>query len=551
MKLYSAVCAALANAGVDTVFAVMGNGNQELLAELTEQHAMRFVHARHEQNAVAMADGYARVTGKIGLASVTQGPGLTNACTSLVSAQRSHTPVLVVAGAASLRDPFNPQALDQDDFARVSAGAGTVVTHPDTLHHRLDNAFRRLLTEERPYVLSLPGDIQQMDLPDDFDWKLPQPTIPAMRPNNPLLTQVTHVLAHAQHPAILIGQGAVRSHAQEAVENLASRLGAPITTTLMAKGACRQHPLYAGVSGGLGDPAVRAIVERADVLLVVGASLNQWTTYHGSGIVDTTTIHIDHRPEAFHAQNRATWPVQGDARTVVQALVEILDDQGHPHRGACDALPSPGVSLDEADFVDGESCDPRRVIKAVSDNLRTTDIVVVDGGHVNHLACQGLDVSNAESWHWSNAFGAIGQGLAMAIGAAFSAREGRVIHVTGDASFLMNIADLDTAVRHNVPLTVIVLNDEAVGQERHDLRHKGLPAQLAEIRSPDFEALARAFGGTALTVRDASELTTLAHNLHREPGVTVIDVRINPEVESTSSWEVAQRVTWGKRENPR
>jgi acetolactate synthase I/II/III large subunit len=546
MKLYSAVCAALAQAGVDTVFAVMGNGNQELLAELSARHGVRFVHARHEQNAVAMADGYARATGGIGVASVTQGPGLTNACTSLACAARSRTPVLVLAGAASLRDPFNPQALDQEDFARISAGAGAVVRHADTLGHELDKAFRRLRVDEGPYVLSLPADIQHAELGDDVGWTPPVPPISASMPDRVALSPLADVLARAACPVILAGRGVVRAGAEAVLGDLASRLGAPITTSLLAKGLCRGHPLYAGVGGGLGDATARGVLQQADVLLAVGTSLNQWTTYHGSAVSNTTVIHIDSRPEAFHAESRATWPVQGDAGAVLRSLVHILDEKGHaPREPRPEQVCLRGAPWSEADFADGDSCDPRRVITVVSDHLRPTDVVVADGGHVNHLACQGIDVPKAQSWHWSNAFGAIGQGLGMAIGAAFAQPVGRVVHVTGDASFLMNVADLDTAARHDLPLTVVVLNDGAVGQERHDLEHKGLPTELAEIRPPDFTALADGFGANGVRVRKVEELDELVHALQGGSGVTVVDVRINPEVESTSSWAVAQRVTWG------
>jgi acetolactate synthase-1/2/3 large subunit len=145
MKVFEALASAVAAEGIDRIFAVIGDANQEIIVELCEKHGLKFVHTHHETAAVGMADGYARLSGKIGLAATTQGPGYTNATTSLVSARLHRSPVLMLAGHASLRDPYNPQGmLDQHAMAKLTTGATVRVDHANNVDYCLGEAFRQL-----------------------------------------------------------------------------------------------------------------------------------------------------------------------------------------------------------------------------------------------------------------------------------------------------------------------------------------------------------------------------------------------------------------------
>src|SRR5277367_1698090 len=167
MKVLEALAAATAAEGIDHIFAVMGDANQDMIVELCEKHGLKFVHAHHETAAVGMADGYSRLSGKIGLASTTQGPGYTNATSSLVGARLHRSPVLMLAGHASLRDPYNPQGMvDQHAMAMLTTEATAKIEHADALDYCIGEAFRQLKARKGPFVLNVPQDVQHSVLPD-------------------------------------------------------------------------------------------------------------------------------------------------------------------------------------------------------------------------------------------------------------------------------------------------------------------------------------------------------------------------------------------------
>jgi thiamine pyrophosphate-dependent acetolactate synthase large subunit-like protein len=168
MKVFEALASAIAAEGIDRIFAVIGDANQEIIVELCEKHGLKFVHTHHETAAVGMADGYARLSGKIGLAATTQGPGYTNATTSLVSARLHRSPVLMLAGHASLRDPYNPQGmLDQHAMAKLTTGATVKIDHANNVDYCLGEAFRQLKANKGPFVLNMPQDVLHAVLPDE------------------------------------------------------------------------------------------------------------------------------------------------------------------------------------------------------------------------------------------------------------------------------------------------------------------------------------------------------------------------------------------------
>jgi acetolactate synthase I/II/III large subunit len=548
MKVLEALATALAAEGIDHIFGVMGDANQNLIVELCEKHGLTFVHAHHEGSAVGMADGYARFSGKIGLATTTQGPGYTNATTSLVAARLHRSPVLILAGHASLRDPYNPQGMiDQHALAKLTTEATAKIDHAAAIDYCIGEAFRQLKAKKGPFVLNMPQDVQQSNLPDK-DWIYrPMYKTKALQPaRQEDVAEAAKILGNAQRPTILCGLGAANGKAEPEVRALAEYLGAPVATTLLAAGFCAQYPLYLGISGGLGSELTIDTLAASDVMVVVGASLNEWTTHFGKVLENgKKIIQIDDRSDAFGWFARITVGLEADAKVAVAALLDRLRDGGKPGRQP-DAKTvqkikerkPPVISYD-----DGKSVDPRRAAAYLEDKLPKHDrILVFDGGHAAMVTGKALSSPSAENWSLGLDFGAIGQGLSIALGACFARPGKRVTHVTADASFMMNVADFHTAVSHNLPLTVFVFNDNAVGQERHDLIHKRLPAKYADVPQPDFEKLAVAFGAKGFRVNRPDDFGELDKALAVEDGPVIVNVRINGDVELPVSWEIAQHL---------
>jgi acetolactate synthase I/II/III large subunit len=546
VKVLEALAAAIAAEGIDHVFAVMGDANQDMIVELCEKQGLKYVHAHHETSAVGMADGYSRFSGKIGLATTTQGPGYTNATTSLVLARLHRSPVLMLAGHASLRDPYNPQgAVDQHALAKLTTGATVKIEHPDNVDYCLGEAFRRLKATKGPFVLNMPQDVQHSVLPDEnwtyrpmYKAKVSQPP----RPDD--VAAAAKIVAGAKRPTILCGLGAAEAKAEPEVRKLAEYLGAPVATSLFAAGFCSQYPLYLGISGGLGSDFTVDTLAASDVMIVVGASLNEWTTHFGKILENgKKIIQIDDREDSFGWFARITVGLEADAKVAVAALLDRLKEGGKPGRQP-DAETLHKIEQRKpraVSYNDGKFVDPRRAAAYLEDKLPKRDrILVFDGGHAAMVTCQAMSSPSADNWALGLDFGAIGQGLSIALGACFARPGKRVTHLTADASFMMNVADFHTAVSHNLPLTVVVFNDNAVGQERHDLVHKGFPTKYAEVPQPDFEKLAVGFGAKGFRVNRPDDFGEIDKALAVEDGPVIVNVRINGDVELPVSWEIAK-----------
>jgi acetolactate synthase-1/2/3 large subunit len=546
MKVLEALASAIAAEGIDHVFAVMGDANQDIIVELCEKHGLTYVHAHHEGSAVAMADGYSRLTGKIGLCTTTQGPGYANATHSLVHTRLHRSPVLLLAGHASQRDPYNPQGmLDQHALALLTTGATVRIDHPNNVDYCLGEAFRQLKARKGPFVLNMPQDVQHAAVPDKNWTYRPMYKARTLQPPRPDdVVEAVKILADAKRPTILCGLGAARAKAEADVQNLAEYLGAPVTTSLYAAGFCSQYPLHLGVSGGLGaDIAVDALTE-SDAMIVFGASLNEWTTHFGKILENgKKIIQIDDREDAFGWFARITVGLEADAKAAALALLAKLKEGGKPAR-----QPDPELVQKKKQqkplaikYDDGKSVDPRRAANYLQDKLPKRDrILVFDGGHALMVAVQALTSSGPDNWTLGADFGAVGQGLGIALGACFARPGKRITHVTADASFMMNVADFHTAVSHNLPLTVFVFNDNAVGQERHDLVHKGYPTKYAEVAQPDFEKLAVGFGAKGFRVNTPDDFGEIDKALAVQDGPAIVNIRINSDVELPVSWEIAQ-----------
>lgn len=546
MKLRQAVADALVAEGVDTVFALMGDANQDMICDLGERCGMHIVHARHEQGVVGMADGYARFSGRPGVATVTQGPGLTNTATSLVVATRRHVPVLMLAGDAPLGDLHNPQGFDQQAFAELLTGHGGRAESQRGLTDLLATAFHQVRSGY-PFVLNLPADVQAADLDQGLSYQ-PYALPPQRCPADPVMVETAvEVVAGARQPAVLAGRGAVESDAGAVLRELGEALGAPLMTTLLANGLFSGHHLNLGVCGGLGDGRALKALEHCDVVVAVGAELNQWTTHFGTALAGRRLIQIDTDTAAFARYHRPDVALLGDAAATTRALTDRLrarqSSASAPSAELLPILQSP-EPLDSSSYLDSERCvDPRHALADLDRLLPADRKVVIDGGHAAQVACQVLRAASPRDWTCTSVdFGAIGQGLSVAIGACFARPGQRITLVTGDGALMMGLAELDTAVRYSLPLTVVVLNDQSMGQERHNLIHKGMPTSYADYPSPDLTALASAYGATGYRIENPTQLDQLPGALNHDADVVIVDLHINGEYLNPASRDIAQHL---------
>ncbi|NED06918.1 thiamine pyrophosphate-binding protein [Streptomyces sp. SID6648] len=542
------VADSLAASEVTTVFALMGAANQELMCDLSERHGIRLVHGRHESGTVGMADGYSRFSGTLGVATVTSGPGVTNTATALAVARAHATPVLLLAGDSPRGDVRNPQYLDQQSFTGLCGGASGYVGDPIEMPRLLGDAGRALASDA-PYTLNMPLDVQELTTEADaVELRSIRGRAtglagdPGHAQDNDLVHDVAQLLLTATRPVILAGRGALR--AERPVSALADLLGAPVVTTLRAAGFLADHALQAGVCGPMGDGRSHKVLAEADVVLALGSSLHPLATWALSVRSPYPALVRVDTAEPPGDLPCGTY-LRGDVEPVAEALLGHLSDLLPSGR------PRPVLPARIDTFWDRSVSSGVHVHDAL-DTLRThlpeQRLMVIGGGHAALSACQAIPPTGRRDFTCvSTDFGAIGQALPVAIGACFARPGERVHHVTADGELMMSLAELHTAVRYHLPLTVIVLNDHGFGQERHNLTRAGRPRDHAAHPTPDLAALAEAMGATGYRVTRSDELPTLKRVLSHRPddGVVLVDVRIDPAYLNPASAHVAAAMAAG------
>ena len=281
-----------------------------------------------------MADGYARVSGRVGVCSVHQGPGLTNTMTGLTEAAKSRTPVLVLAGetpAAALTSNFR---IDQHDLVESVGAIADRVHSPKTAADDAQRAYQRALIERRPVVLMLPIDIQPQHAASPHPTQRPLPPFSPPAPNQHAISAAADLLARAERPAIIAGRGAVLAGARDQLEALGEQTGAILATSAPANGLFAGLPYNLGISGGFASPFATELLPQADVVVVVGASINHWTTKHGALIApDAPVVQIDDDARAIGRNHSVDIAILGDALTGAQALTEALARRNHKNTG--------------------------------------------------------------------------------------------------------------------------------------------------------------------------------------------------------------------------
>jgi thiamine pyrophosphate-dependent acetolactate synthase large subunit-like protein len=524
MKVAEVVGAGLVRLGVDAVFGVVGSGNFHVTNALIA-HGARFAAARHEGGAATMADAYARVSGRPGVLSVHQGPGLTNALTGITEAAKSRTPLLVLAAdvaGAAVRSNFR---VDQAALARAVGAVPERVHSPDSALADVTRAYCTAVNERRTVVLSLPLDVQAAEFaatephgPAGRRDAVAASPLPPPVPSSRTISLFAEMLAGARRPVFLAGRGARLAKAREPLRALAERTGALLATSAVARGLFRGDPFDLDVSGGFASPVAAELIRGADLLVGWGCALNMWTLSHGNLVGDDAKIvQVDLDGHAIGAHRPVQLGLVGDvAATAVAAEAELArlehTSSGYrsPELAGRLAREVRWRDVPYDDDSDGERVDPRTLSIALDDLLPPERTVAVDSGNFMGYPAMYLEVPDADGLVFTQAFQSIGLGLATAIGAALARRDRLTVAALGDGGALMGIAELETAVRLGLGLLIVVYDDEAYGAEVHHFGPDGHPLGTVTFPPADIAEIGRGFGCAAVTVRRRDDVAAVS-----------------------------------------
>jgi acetolactate synthase I/II/III large subunit len=530
---HEAIARALADQGVRTVFGVLGDANLYMMDSFQRYAGGKYVSFSNESGAVLAANGYARTSGGLGVATVTHGPALTNTITALVEGVKDHTPLLLIAGDTAVVDRENFQNIAQRDVVLPTGAGFEQLRSPQTVVEDVAVAVRRALLERRPVVLNVPVEFQWEDV--EYHTIEPRFVPPqAVAPAASALDEAVGIIASANRPIVLAGRGATSPEAREALLRLAERIGAPVATSLRGKDLFRGERHNLGIFGTLSHEVALDTITQSDCIIAFGAGLNKWTTAEGSLLDKKRIVHVDIERDAINQWSPTTTGIVGDTAIVADTLISWLDETAIAPSGfASDSLADRLAKYTDTNFKDvstDETVDLRTAMGRLDEVFPQDRTLVFDGGRYIFNAFTRLHVPHPQAYVHTVNFGSIGLGMGNAVGASFGAPGRPVLLVTGDGGFMMGgLAEFSTAVRHGVDLVVVMFNDAAYGAEHIQFRDKDMDPTISTFQWPDFGPVATALGGQGFTVHNLDELDEAFAAIADRDRPILIDIKIDPD----------------------
>jgi thiamine pyrophosphate-dependent acetolactate synthase large subunit-like protein len=545
MQVAEAMAFEIKRQNVRAVFTLMSEETAKLVVHLT-QLGVAVYHTRHDSTAIGMADGYSRACGEIGVAIVGRGPGLTNSLNTLITAAKGSTKLLVLTGDSAadqgVRSPASFERIGKYIDQGALLGATNIkhvnLNFPASAVADLAASFDRV-RRGGSIAVNVPSDVfdaaagsAASTLDDHERAEL------SRHPNRADISMVADLVGTtwaARRPLILAGGGAVASGCRDELVRIGELTGGLLGNTLLANSIFRSEEFDVGVIGTLATPLALELIAETDLVLAFGASLNRLTTYGGELFKRARVVQFDSDPDAFGRYQPTEVNVLGDARLSAAVLAEELIRRGHHgtgYRTIETAATIRNFRLDDtfSDRGRAGALDPRAVMSAIDKVLPQERTLVVDGGHHLEFSIAHISVPDPAGFVFPIEYFSVGCGLASALGAAVARPDRLTVLDVGDGGLMMNLGDLDTAVRYGLRLVVLVSNDSAFGSEVHFLQLAGLPDDAARYSNPSFEAVGRSLGLNAITVESIADVEKLRGALVGLSIPLLVDCKFTTEV---------------------
>jgi len=537
------VLKALTDQGVDVIFGYPGGAVLPLYDAIFKQNAVRHVLVRQEGGAVHMAEGYARSTGKVGVVLVTSGPGATNTVTGLTDALMDSIPVVCLTGQVPTH------LIGNDAFQEADT---TGITRPCTKHNYLVrdvNDLARVMHEAfyvarsgrpGPVVVDLPKDVLFAEGgyvgPQTLEHKTYRPQL---KGDPRAIERAVELIAKAKRPLFYCGGGLVNSgpRAAELLTRFVHVTGAPITLTLMGLGAYpASDKQFLGMVGMHGMYESNMAMHDCDVMINIGARFDDRVTGKLSAFApNSKKIHVDIDPSSINKNVAVDVPVVGDAANVLEEMIRIWKDRKY----ALDvkALDAWWKKIETwrarncLSFKDSDTIiKPQYAIRRLYEATKDKDVyITTEVGQHQMWAAQFFKFEKPNRWMTSGGLGTMGYGLPAAIGVQMAHPKSLVIDVAGEASFLMNIQELSTAVQYRLPIKAFIVNNQYMGMVRQwqELLHGGRYAESYTASLPDFVKLAEAYGLTGLRATKPNEVDGVIEKMLSTPGPVIADIVVD------------------------
>ena len=540
-----AVVASLEAEGVDVVFGYPGGQAIKIYDALYDSKQLRHVLARHEQGAVHEADGYARATGRVGVAIVTSGPGATNTVTGIATAYMDSVPLVVITGQVP-RGVIGTDSFQESDIVGITM---PVVKHSyllqstDELTQTFREAFHIASTgRPGPVLIDVPSDLASAEMVFEYPDQVNLPSYkPTYKGNAKQIRAAVEEIRRAKRPVIYAGGGVISSGASEELVELAERMGIPVVTTLMGKGGFPAgHPLYLGPVGMHGAKYSNLALTECDLIITAGARFSDRVTGKLSEFApNARVIHIDIDPAEIGKIREVQVPIVGDLKGVLSGLNAALEKAGaQPNTQEWLALvsrwkeryPFYHARLEESE--EAGRIVPEQVLQMLSAKLDPENsVVVTEVGQHQMWAAQFIDRTRPRTFLSSGGLGTMGFGFPAAIGAAIGRPEAQVVCIAGDGSFQMNSQEMATTAINGVPVKVLILDNRCLGMvhQWQKLFYRERYSSTLLDANPDFVKLADAYGWQAERVEDPDQVEAALDRMLAAEGPYLLDVAISRE----------------------
>ncbi len=531
------VIEALIAENVDTVFGYPGGAIMNVYDEIYKQDGFEHILTRHEQAAIYAAEGYSKASGKVGVAMITSGPGFTNAVTGLADAYMDSIPMVVISGQVPMSligtDAF--QEIDAVGISRSCTKHNYLVTDASDLGRVLKEAFYIAASgRPGPVHVDIPKDVTAQIA--EFDYSLPielETYKPHTKGNTRQIKKAVDAISKAKRPLFYLGGGIINSNASEQIREFVKMTGIPAVETFMARGTLRyDDPMLISMLGMHGSYAANMAMSETDLVIGLGARFDDRVTGKLSEFAkNAEVIHVDIDPASISKLVNANYPIVGDVKIVVEAMMELAREQVKSSRyeswvetiNNFDRLHP--LSYNE----DVERIKPQWVIERIGELLGDDANISTDVGQHQMWSAQFYPFTRARQFISSGGLGTMGFGFPAAIGVKRADMKRTSINVTGDGSILMNIQELMTAVEKKLPVINVILNNNFLGMVRqwqtlfYDKRHSETDLSV----QPDFVKVAESFGGIGYRVTTKEEFDTALKDAVEKNVVAIIDVQVH------------------------